>query len=98
MQNDSIETLLLRQYGYAAPAPQGLEQRLQAAVRSEATAMQHPQATAERISMQQFSRRRAVRLVAASTLGLGLLSAALEGLQMLEASAIGQDVSQPALP
>lgn len=98
MQNDSIETLLLRHYGHAAPAPQGLEQRLQTAVRSEVIATQRQQEAVERISMQQFSRRRAVRLVAASTLGLGLLSAALEGLQMLEASAIGQDASQPALP
>ena len=98
MQNDSIETLLLRHYGHTAPAPQGLEQRLQTAVRSEVLTMQRQQEAVERVSMQQFSRRRAVRLVAASTLGLGLLSAALEGLQMLEASAIGQDVSQPALP
>lgn len=98
MQNDSIETLLLRHYGHTAPAPQGLEQRLQAAVRNEVIAMQRQQETLERVSTQQFSRRRAVRLVAASTLGLGLLSAALEGLQILEASALGQDVSQTALP
>lgn len=98
MQNDSIDTLLLRHYGHTASAPQGLEQRLQAAIRSEVKAMQQQQETIERLSSLQFNRRRAVRLVAAGTLGLGLLSAALEGLQMLEASALGQDASQTAFP
>jgi hypothetical protein len=98
MQNDSIDTLLLRHYGYTALAPEGLEQRLQAAIRSEVTAMQQQQEAIERLSTLQFNRRRAVRLVAVGTLGLGLLSAALEGLQMLEASVLGQDASQTVFP
>ena len=36
MQNDSIETLLLRHYGSAAQAPAGLEEKLRASIRLEA--------------------------------------------------------------
>jgi hypothetical protein len=35
MQNDSLETLLLRHYGSGAQAPIGLEEKLYASVRAE---------------------------------------------------------------
>ena len=48
MQNDSIDTLLLRHYGSAAPAPVDLEQRLSAQICRE---------TAEAQIRQQVSSR-----------------------------------------
>jgi hypothetical protein len=98
MHNDSIETLLLRHYGNTALIPEGLERRLQTALRREVTEMQQQQAAIAQFSDQQFNRRRAVRLVALGAMGLGLLSATLEGLQMLETALAGQDASQPVLP
>ena len=96
MQNDSIETLLLRHYGHATPLQ--LEARLQASLRQEATEIQKQQQTAMRLQVRRFSRRRAVSLVALGTAGLGILSIGMEGLQMLEAALAGQDLSQPVLP
>jgi hypothetical protein len=94
MHNDSIETLLLRHYGSTAPAPVDLEQRLAASVQHEAAALRREQYIAARLREYRLSRRRAVRLVAIGSAGLGILSAALEGLQLLELSLAGHDAPQ----
>lgn len=98
MENDSIETLLLRHYGDLAPAPAALEQQLLASVRAE-TAKRHEQQQAlTRLQARRVSRRRAVGLVAQGTaeLGLGLLSVGMEGLQSMETALIGQEsLSRP---
>ena len=97
MENDSIETLLLRHYGDLAPAPAALEQHLLASVRAE-TAKRHEQQQAiTRLQAKRVSRRRAVGLVAQGTaeLGLGLLSVGLEGLQSLETALVGQENPKP---
>ena len=100
MENNSIETLLLRHYGDAARVPAGLEQRLSASVRYEAEKLRGARLAEARLQQKRVSRRDAARLVArgASRTGLGLLSVGLEGLQMLEVTLIGQDSSQPILP
>ena len=95
MYNDSIETVLARHYGSTAVAPSGLEQRLQAAVRQQATEMAQEQATVTRLHTSSVSRRRAVQLVALSSLGLGIVNLGIEGLQSLEASVMGQNVATP---
>jgi hypothetical protein len=91
MQNDSIETLLLRHYGSSAAAPDQLEQRLLTSLHRETQHRQQQQRVYER----RLNRRQVVRLVAISSAGIGLLSAGLEGLQQLEATLVGQDTSQP---
>ena len=98
MYNDSIETLLLRHYGSIAPAPQALEQHLVRSIQQEAAELQRQQGIARRIRAHRMSRRRAVRLVAIGSAGLGLLSVGMEGLQALEAALLGQDITQSALP
>ena len=95
MHNDSIETMLARHYGSTAVAPSGLEQRLQAAVRQQATEMAREQAVVTRIRTRAVSRRRAVQLVALSSLSLGIVNLGIEGLQSLEASVMGQSVATP---
>ena len=90
MQNDSIESLLIRHYGSNAPAPEQLEHRLLASLHQEVQHMQH-----QRSPERQISRRQAMRLVAISSAGIGLLSAGLEGLQQIEAAVLGQETSQP---
>jgi hypothetical protein len=94
MYNDSIETLLLRHYGNVAPVPGALEQQLIASVQHEAASMQRQERIATRMRTQRVSRRRAVRLVAISSAGIGLLSAGMESLQMLEDALAGQDPAQ----
>lgn len=96
MRNDSIETLLLRHYGSAAQAPIDLEERLCASVRLEATELDKEQQIATRLRDRRVSRRHAVRLVAVGAAGLGSLSLAMEGVRMIEAALIGQDVTKPA--
>ena len=96
MRNDSIESLLLRHYGDDAPAPAGLEMRLVASMRQEAARTQESAAT--RFGEQRMSRRAAVRLVAIGTAGLSVVSLGLESLQSLEATLVGQDVTQTAYP
>jgi hypothetical protein len=91
MQNDSIETLLLRHYGSKAAAPEHLERRLLASLHQEAQNMQQ-----QRSPERQISRRQIMRLVAFSSAGIGLLSAGLEGLQQIEAAVLGQETSQPS--
>lgn len=94
MQNDSLETLLLRHYGSIAPTPAGLEQHLCASVHQKVVEMRQQQ----RGMARRVNRRSAVRLVALGSAGLGLLGVGLEGLQMLESALVGQDVTQAAFP
>jgi len=96
MRNDSIETMLLRHYGSAAPAPVDLEARLLASVQQEAADIQARERTASAWRERRVSRRRVLRLVAFSGAGLGVLSIGLEGLRQVEASLIGHDTSKPA--
>jgi hypothetical protein len=97
MQNDSIETLLLRHYGSTAPTPIGLEQRLQAAVHQQVAELRQEQHIAARLRAYRVNRRRAVRLVAFSAAGLSILSAGLASLHTLESAVLGQDMTQRAL-
>jgi hypothetical protein len=96
MQNDSIETLLLRHYGSAAQVPTGLEEKLSASVRLEAAERAEIQQITTRLRERHVSRRYAVRLVAITTAGLGGLGLALEGLRIIEAGLMGQDATKPA--
>lgn len=98
MYNDSVETLLLRHYGSSASTPPQLEQRLVASVRQEAALMSQRHALAQRLQTRRVSRRRAVQLVAIGSAGLSLLSLGMETFQAVEASLLGQDSAQPALP
>ena len=97
MENDSIETLLLRHYGNLAPAPAAMEQQLLASVRTEVAKKREQQQAITRLQAKRVSRRRAVGLVAKGTaeLGLGLLSVGLEGLQSLETALGGQEGPKP---
>ncbi|MBO0778561.1 MAG: hypothetical protein J2P37_07000 [Ktedonobacteraceae bacterium] len=92
MHNDSIETLLLRHYGSAAPTPPALEQRLLRGAYQDKQELRRQQQVATRIREYRLSRRRAVRLVAIGSAGLGLLSVALESVNAI----MGPDASQPA--
>lgn len=96
MRNDSIETLMLRHYGSAAPAPVDLEARLLASVQQQAAEISANERTASAWRERRVSRRRVLRLVAFSSAGLGVLSIGLEGLRQVEASLIGHDTSKPA--
>ena len=89
MHNDSLETLLTRHYGSTAVAPTGLEQRLRASVRQQATRLAQEQT---RLT-HAVSRRRAVQLVALSSLGVGIVNL---GLEMLETTLTGQEATQNA--
>lgn len=94
MHNDSIETVLARHYGSDTVAPAGLEQRLQASVRQQAAEVVHEQKVVTRLRTNTVSRRRAVQLVALSSVGLGIVNLGLESLQALEASVMGQEATQ----
>jgi hypothetical protein len=96
MQKDSLETLLLRHYGNAAPTPAGLQARLLASVHHEAAESRQQRRVAAHLREKRLSRRRAVKLVAIGSAGLGILSLGLEGLQMFEASFTGQDMTRQA--
>jgi hypothetical protein len=76
MRNDSIDTLLLRHYGSAAPAPVDLEQQLSALVRAEAATVQARQQAVNNWNQRRVSRRRVLQLVTFSGAGLGALVAA----------------------
>jgi len=93
MHNDSLETLLARHYGSTAVAPACLEQRLQASVRQQALQLAQEQHRATSIATRPVSRRRAVQLVALSSLGVGIVNL---GLEMLDTALVGQDVAQNA--
>ena len=93
MYNDSIETLLLRHLGHTAPTPAQLEQRLISSVRHEAGVRQQQERIAANIRTYHMNRRRAVKLVAISSAGLGILGA---GLDILETALSGTDNAQAA--
>ena len=96
MRNDSIETLLLRHYGNAAPAPVDLEARVLASVQQQAAEIDAQARTANAWRERPVSRRRVLRLVAFSSAGLSVLSIGLEGLRQVEASLVGHDTNKPA--
>ena len=89
MHNDSLETLLTRHYGSTAVAPTDLEQRLRASVRQQATRLAQEQT----MLTHPVSRRRAVQLVALSSLSVGIVNL---GLEMLETTLAGQEATQNA--
>ncbi len=96
MRNDSIETLLLRHYGSAAPAPVDLEARVLASVQQQAADIDAQERTVNAWRERPVSRRRVLRLVAFSSAGLSVLSIGLEGLRQVEASLVGHDANKPA--
>ncbi len=98
MYNDSIETLLLRHYGSTAATPQALEQRLLNSARRETRELHRQQQVVTHLRECRVSRRRVVQMVAIGSAGLGIVSAGLESLQSLEASILGQDIAQRAIP
>ena len=91
MYNDSIESLLLRHYGHDGPTPEALEQRLINSVRQDAMAQQQQELAGMRVLKHPISRRRAVKLVAVGSGGLGLLAASLE---VLDADIFRRDAPQ----
>ena len=96
MHNDTIETLLLRHYGNNAQAPMDLEETLCASIRLKEVELEKEQQLITRLRERRINRRHAVRIVAIGAAGLGGLSIALEGVRMIEAALIGQDVTKPA--
>jgi hypothetical protein len=95
MRNDTIETLLLRQYGSTAPAPPDLENTLCASIRLEEKELEKEQQFITRLRERRISRRHAVRIVTIEA-GLEGLSLALEGVRMIETALKGQDITKPA--
>jgi hypothetical protein len=95
MHNDSIETLLHRHYGHTASTPVRLEQRLISSIGHEAEVRQQQERIAAYIRTYRMNRRRAVKLVAISSAGLGILGA---GLDILETALSGTDNIQSAFP
>jgi hypothetical protein len=95
MYNDSMETLLLRHYGHTAPTPALLEQRLVSSIGREAVVRQQQERLAANIRAYRINRRRAVKLVAIGSAGLGILGA---GLDILETALSGTDNTQSAFP
>ena len=96
MRNDSIETLLLRHYGSAAPAPLDLEARLLTSMQEQAAEMNARERIASAWRERRVSRRRVLRLVAFGSAGLGVLGIGLEGLRQVEANLLGYDTGKPA--
>jgi len=95
MYNDSMETLLLRHYGHTAPTPALLEQRLVSSIEHEAVVRRQQERLAANIRTYRINRRRAVKLVAIGSAGLGILGA---GLDILETALSGTDNTQSAFP
>lgn len=96
MQNDSIETLLLRHYGTTANVPAGLEAGLVASVRQEAREIEHQARITATWNDRRISRRRVLRLVALGSAGLSVVGVGLEGLRHVEAALLGQETNRPA--
>lgn len=92
MQNDSIETLLLRHYGSTAHAPANLEEHLRTQVRRKAAEMRKRERNAAHLRQQRLSRRQVIRLV----VGLGTLSIGVESTRMLENALGGHDTARLA--
>ncbi len=90
MHNDSLETLLLRHYGRNASAPAGLEQQLVASVRRQESELRWQKNVTTHLRERRISRRSAVRLVALTSAGAGLLSVGIESLRSVEAALVGQ--------
>lgn len=80
MQNDSIDTLLLRHYGSAAPAPVNLEQQLSASVRRESAAARAQQEASNKWNQRRVSRRQVLQLMTFSSAGLGVLAVGINAL------------------
>jgi|GEM_PF-444428 len=101
MQNDSIETLLQRYCGEAAPIPDDLDRRLLASLRRSTAALQSQQQQQHRLQ-QRMSRRDAIRFAirGAGNAGIGVLSMGAETLQRLEVTLTVQEapVTRPARP
>ena len=95
MRNDTIETLLLRHYGSTAQVPIDLEDTLRASIRLEEVELEKEQQLITRLRERRISRRHAVRIVTIEA-GLEGLSLALEGVRMIEAALIKQDITKPA--
>ena len=96
MENDSIETLLLRHYGNLAPAPLALEPRLLASVRVETAEAREQQQVIIRLREKRVSRRQIFKLVSPRKAGIGLLVVGLEGLQSIESALVSHNSTQPA--
>jgi hypothetical protein len=96
MQNESIESLLLRHYGSTAQAPVDLEEHLCASLRQEVTEMRRRQQVTTHWLERRVSRRRVLQLVTMGTAGLGALSASIGNLRSIETTLVGHDVPRPA--
>jgi hypothetical protein len=96
MRNDSIETLVLRHYGSAAPAPDDLEAVALASVCQEARELERRTHVAAAWRERPISRRHVLRLVAFGSAGLGVVGVGLDGLRRVEAALLGQDAGTPA--
>jgi hypothetical protein len=81
MRNDSIETLLLRHYGGAAPAPVDLEQQLSAMVRTEAVSERARQQALSGWNERRVSRRKILQLVTFTSAGISALAVGVNALQ-----------------
>lgn len=81
MQNDSIDTLLLRHYGSAAPTPVDLEHRLSALLRRETAEVHARQQASSRWNQRRVSRRQILQLMTFSSAGLGVLAVGINALQ-----------------
>lgn len=80
MRNDSIETLLLRHYGSAAPAPVDLEQQLSSMVRRETVAEHARQQAVSRWNERRVSRRKVLQLATFTSAGVGILAIGVNAL------------------
>ncbi|HLI70649.1 MAG TPA: hypothetical protein VKV19_12900 [Ktedonobacteraceae bacterium] len=90
MRNDSIETLLLRHYGSAAPVPVNLEQQLKMMVHREAARQQ----TVSNWNQRRISRRRVLQLVTFSGASVG--AAVAVGINTLHNTLTAHTVRRPA--
>jgi hypothetical protein len=62
MQNDSLETLLLRHYGSTALTPAGLEERLKASIHRKAAELHEQRQIATGWQQRRVSRRQVLRV------------------------------------
>lgn len=90
MRNDSIETLLLRHYGSAAPVPMNLEQQLKTVVHREVARQQ----TVSSWNQRRISRRRVLQMVTFSGASVGVAVAV--GVNTLHNTLTTRTVRRPA--